>query len=83
LETFFGAGGGDNSSLTGSRGRVDGRLSGKCTLVGSGAEIDEEMLSVDIASSTSLSMPSGGGDMLSIMVRSFGEESSIKSMHEN
>jgi len=79
LETFFGAEGGDNGSLTGLRGGVDGRLSGKCTLVGSGAKIDGEMLSVDIASSTSLSMPSGGGNILSIMVRSFGEESSIKS----
>jgi len=79
LETFFGAGGGNNSSLTGSRGEVDGQLSGKCTLVGLGAEIDGEMLSVDIALLTSLSMPSGEGDMLSIMVRSFGEESSMKS----
>ena len=79
METFFGAGEGDNSSLTGSRGGVDGQLSGKCTLVRSGAKIDGEMLSVDIASSTSLSMPSGEGDMLSIMVRSLGEKSSIKS----
>ena len=79
METFFGAGGGNNGSLTGSRERVDGRLLGKCTLVGSGAEIDREMLSVDIASLTSLSMSSGEGDMLSIMVRSLGEESSMKS----
>jgi len=76
LETFFGAGGGDNGSLTGSRGGVDKQLSGKCTLVRSGAEIDGEMLSVDIALLTSLSMLSRGGDMLSIMARSFGEESS-------
>ena len=78
METFFGAGG-DNGFLTGSRGEVDERLSGKCTLVGSGAEIDREMLSVDIALSTSLSMLSREGDMLSIMARSFGEESSMKS----
>jgi len=80
LETFFGIGGDNNGSLTGSRKGVDRRLSDKCILVGSGAKIDGKMLSVDIASSTSLSMPSGGGDMLSIMVRSFGEESSMKSM---
>jgi len=79
LETFFGAGGIDNNSLTGSGGGVDGRLSGKCTLVGSGAENDGVVLSVDIALSTSLLMLSGGGDMLSIIARSFGEESSIKS----
>jgi len=79
LETFFGAGEGDNSSLTGSRGGVDGRLSGKYTLVRSGTKIDGKMLSVDIALSTSLLMPSGGGDMLSIIVRLFSEESSMKS----
>jgi len=79
LETFFGAGGGDNGSLTDSRGGVDGRLSDKCTLVRSGAKIDGEMLSVDIALLTSLSMPSREGDMLSIMVRSLSEESSMKS----
>ena len=79
LETFFGIGGIDNNSLTGSGGGVDGRLLGKCTLVGSGAENDGVVLSVDIASSTSLLMLSGGGDMLLIMARSFGEESLIKS----
>jgi len=78
LETFFGAGGGNNSSLTGLREGVDERLSGKCTLVRSGAEINGEMLSVDITLLTSLLMPSRGGDMLSIMVRSFGEESLMK-----
>ena len=79
METFFGAGGGNNGSLTGSRERVDGRLLGKCTLVGSGAEIDREMLSVDIASLTSLSMLSGRDDILSMIARSFGEKSSMKS----
>ena len=79
METFFGAGGGDNDSLTGSREGVDGQLSGKCTLVGSEAESDGVVLSVDIISLTSLLMLSGEGDMLSIMARSFGKESSIKS----
>jgi len=79
LETFFGAGGGDNNSLTGSREKIDGRLSGKCTLVGSEAESDGVVLSVDIASLTSLLMFSGGDDILLIMARSFGEESLIKS----
>ena len=37
------------------------------------------MLLVDIASLTSLLILSGEGDMLSIMARLFGEESSIKS----
>jgi len=79
LETFFGAGEGDSGSLTGSRGGVDERLSGKCTLVGSGAKIDGEMLSVNIASLTSLSILSERGDILSMIARSFGEESSMKS----
>ena len=79
METFFGAGGDDNDSLTGSREGVDGRLSGKCTLVGSEAKSDGVVLSVNIASLTSLLMLFGGGDILSIMARSFGEESSIKS----
>jgi len=82
LEIFFGAGGDDNGSLIGSRGGVDKRLSSKCTLVRLGAEIDGEMLSVDITLSTSLSMLSGGGDMLSIIARSFSEESSMKSMSQ-
>jgi len=79
LETFFGAGGSDNNSLTDSGEGVDGRLSGKCTLVESGAENDGIVLSVNIASLTSLLMLSGGGDVLSIIARSFGKESSIKS----
>ena len=79
METFFGAGGGDNNSLTGSKEEVDGQLSGKCTLVGSEAENNGVVLSVDIASLTSLLMLSGGDDILLIMARSFGEESSIKS----
>jgi len=79
LETFFGAGGIDNNSLTSSGGGVDGRLLSKCTLVGLGAENNGVVLSVDIALSTSLLTLSGGGNMLLIMARSFGEESSIKS----
>ena len=79
METFFGAEEDDSSSLTGSRGEVDEQLSGKCTLVGSGAKIDGEMLSVDIASLTSLSMLSGRDDILSMIARSFGEKSSMKS----
>ena len=75
-------GGGDNGSLTGSRGGVDGQLSDKCTLVGSETKIDGEMLSVNITLLTSLLMSSEGDDMLSIIVRSLGEESSMKSMSQ-
>jgi len=79
LETFFGIGGGNNDSLTGSGEGADRRLLGKYTLVRSEAKSDGVVLSVNIALLTSLLMLSGGGDMLLIMVRSFGEESSIKS----
>ena len=79
LETFFGIGGGNNDSLTGSGEGVDRRLLDKYTLVRSEAKSDGVVLSVNIALLTSLLMLSGGGDMLLIMVRSFGEESSIKS----
>jgi len=79
LETFFGAERGDSSSLIGSRGGVDKRLSDKYTLVRLGAKINEEMLSVDIALSISLSMLSRRGNILSIIARSFGKESSMKS----
>jgi len=82
LETFFGAGGGDNNSLTGSGGGVDGRLSGKCTLVGSEAKSDRVVLLVNIASSTSLLMLSRRGDILSMIAKSFGEESLMKSMSQ-
>jgi len=79
LETFFGVGGGNNDFLTGSGEGVDRRLSDKCTLVRSEAESDGVVLSVNIALLTSLLMLFGEGNMLSIMARSFGEESSIKS----
>jgi len=79
LEIFFSAEGGNSSSLTGSREGIDRQLSGKCILVRSGAKIDGIVLSINITLSTSLLMLSGEGGMLSIMVRSLGEEFSIKS----
>ena len=69
LETFFGIEGSNNNSLIGLEGGVDEQLSGKCTLVGSGAENDEVVLLVDIISLTSLLMLSKGGNMLLIMAR--------------
>jgi len=63
----------------GLEGEADGWLLGKCTLVGSGAKIDEVVLSIDILLLTSLLMFSGGSGIFSIIARSLGKESSIKS----
>ena len=82
METFFGAGRGDSGSLTGSRRGIDKQLSGKCTLVGSGAKIDGVVLSIDITLSKNVLMLSGGGGMLSIIARLLGEESLMKSMSQ-
>ena len=80
LETLFGVGGDDSISLIGSEGEVNGWLSGKCTLVESGAKIDRVVLSIDIALLTSLLIFSGGSSIFSIIARSLGKESSIKSI---